>query len=179
MKVIGAVRNLRSEMNIPPAKKVEVILHCRKEKTRKLLEENRVYVESLARTAALTIEPGGEKPKGSATAIVEAVEVFLPLRGIIDLEDEEKRIQKELAKIGEDLSRTHLKLHNRDFLERAKAEAVEKEREKVQSSGGTRRTSSKRAWRGSKGGGKKGKFPYRETAKESRGPENTDQPRMR
>jgi valyl-tRNA synthetase len=131
MGVIGAVRNLRSELNIPPAKKVEVILHAGQEKTRRLLEKSRVYVESLARTAALTIQPGGEKPKGSATAIVEAVEVYLPLRGIIDLEDEEKRIQKELAKIGEDLSRTHLKLHNQDFLERAKSEAVEKEKEKV------------------------------------------------
>jgi valyl-tRNA synthetase len=131
MGVIGAVRNLRSELNIPPAKKVEMILHSGQEKARKLLEESRVYIESLARTSALTIEPGGEKPKGSATAIVEAVEVFLPLRGIIDLEGEEKRLQKELAKIGEDLGRTHLKLHNRDFLEKAKAEAVEKEREKV------------------------------------------------
>jgi valyl-tRNA synthetase len=131
MRVIGAVRNLRSELNIPPAKKVEVILHAGEENARSLLEESRVYIESLARTAALKVLPGGEKPKGSATGIVEAVEVFLPLKGIIDLEDEEKRIRKELGKIGEDLGRTNLKLHNRDFLERAKAEAVEKEREKV------------------------------------------------
>jgi len=131
MNVIGAVRNLRSELNIPPAKKVELILHAGEERIRNLVEGNRLYIENLARTAALAVLPGGEKPKGSATAIVEAVEVFLPLKGIIDLEEEEKRIQRELKKIGEDLSRTNLKLHNRDFLERAKAEAVAKEKEKV------------------------------------------------
>jgi valyl-tRNA synthetase len=133
MNVIGAVRNLRSELNIPPAKKVELILHAGEERIRNLVEGNRLYIENLARTAALAVLPGGEKPKGSATAIVEAVEVFLPLKGIIDLEEEEKRIQRELKKIGEDLSRTNLKLHNRDFLERAKAEAVAKEKEKVKS----------------------------------------------
>jgi len=120
-------------LNIPPAKKVELILHAGEERIRNLVEGNRLYIENLARTAALAVLPGGEKPKGSATAIVEAVEVFLPLKGIIDLEEEEKRIQRELKKIGEDLSRTNLKLHNRDFLERAKAEAVAKEKEKVKS----------------------------------------------
>ncbi len=59
------------------------------------------------------------------------VELFLPLKGILNLEDEERRIQKELTKIVEDLSRTDLKLHNRDFLEKARPEAVEKEKEKV------------------------------------------------
>ena len=98
MSVIGAVRNLRSELNIPPAKKVEVILHSGQEKIRNLLEESRVYIESLARTAALTIQPGGEKPKGSATAIVEAVEVFLPLRGIIDLKTKRSASEKSCGK---------------------------------------------------------------------------------
>jgi valyl-tRNA synthetase len=62
---------------------------------------------------------------------VDEVEVFLPLKGLINLDDEEKRVQKELAKVSEDLSRTQGKLQNQDFVSRAKPEAVEKEREKA------------------------------------------------
>jgi valyl-tRNA synthetase len=131
MNVIGAVRNLRSELNVPPGKKVDVVLQSGRERARSLLGENRIYLESLARTGTVTIQPDGEKPKGAATAIEGDVEVFLPLKGVINFEDEEKRIQKELTKINEELSRTHRKLHNQDFLQKAKPEAVEKEKEKV------------------------------------------------
>ena len=131
MSVIGAVRNLRSELNVPPAKKVDVVLQSGREEARRILNENRIYVENLARTGTITFQPDGEKPKGSATAIVGDVEVFLPLKGVVNFDEEEKRIQKELTKINEELGRIHRKLHNQDFLEKAKPEAVEKEREKV------------------------------------------------
>jgi valyl-tRNA synthetase len=131
MSVIGAVRNLRSELNVPPAKKVDVVLLSGREEARRILNENRIYVANLARTGTITFQPDGEKPRGSATAIVGDVEVFLPLKGVVNFDDEEKRIQKELSKINEELSRIHRKLHNQDFLEKAKPEAVEKEREKV------------------------------------------------
>jgi valyl-tRNA synthetase len=131
MGVIGAVRNLRSEMNVPAGRKVDVVLHSPNAGARQLLDENRIYVESLARTGTITLQEKGEKPKGAATAIVGDVEVFLPLKGILNLEDEEKRIQKELTKVLEELARTDLKLHNRDFLQKARPEAVEKEKEKV------------------------------------------------
>jgi valyl-tRNA synthetase len=131
MKVIGAVRNLRSELNVPPARKVEVVLQSGREGARRILDENRIYVESLARTGTITIQPDGEKSKGSATAIVGDVEVFLPLKGVVNFDEEEKRIQKELTKINEELNRAHRKLQNQDFLQKAKPEAVEKEKEKV------------------------------------------------
>jgi valyl-tRNA synthetase len=131
MKVIGAIRNLRSEMEIPPGKKVEAILHCPKKETLLTLEENRRYVENLCRTENLDLQSGGQRPKASATAIVDEVEVYLPLKGLIDLDEEEKRVQKELAKVLEDLSRTQRKLQNQDFVSRAKPEAVEKEKEKA------------------------------------------------
>jgi valyl-tRNA synthetase len=131
MKVIGAIRNLRSEMEIPPGKKVEAILHCPKKETLLTLEENRRYVENLCRTENLDLQSGGQRPKASATAIVDEVEVYLPLKGLINLDEEEKRVQKELAKVLEDLSRTQRKLQNQDFVSRAKPEAVEKEKEKA------------------------------------------------
>ena len=134
-KVIGAIRNLRSEMEIPPGKKVEVILHSPNEESLKLLEGNRLYVENLAKAERITLQSRAEKPKASATAVVGEVEVFLPLKGLINLDDEEKRLQKERSKISEDLARTHRKLQNQEFLERARPEAVEKEREKAKALG--------------------------------------------
>jgi valyl-tRNA synthetase len=104
MLVIGAIRNLRSEMGIPPGKKAEVILYSPKKETLRFLEENRMYVENLARTEKPGFQSGGQRPKGSATAIVEEVEVFLPLKGWINLEEEEKRLQRELDRVFEDLS---------------------------------------------------------------------------
>ena len=131
MQVIGAIRNLRSEMGIPPGKKAEVILYSPKKETLRFLEENRMYVENLARTEKLGFQSGGQRPKGSATAIVEEVEVFLPLKGWINLNEEEKRLQRELDRVFEDLSRTQRKLQNQDFVSRARPEAVEKEKEKA------------------------------------------------
>jgi valyl-tRNA synthetase len=131
MQVIGAIRNLRSEMGIPPGKKAEVILYSPKKETLRFLEENRRYVENLARTEKLGFQSGGQRPKGSATAIVEEVEVFLPLKGWINLDEEEKRLQKELDRVFEDLSRAQRKLQNQDFVSRARPEAVEKEKEKA------------------------------------------------
>ncbi|HXZ36902.1 MAG TPA: valine--tRNA ligase [Thermodesulfobacteriota bacterium] len=131
MKVIGAIRNLRSEMEIAPGKKVEAILYFPKKEPLHFLEENRSYLENLGRTEKLGLQSGGQRPKASATAIVDEVEVFLPLKGLINLDEEEKRVQKELAKVFEDLSRARGKLQNQDFLSRARPEAVEKEKEKA------------------------------------------------
>jgi valyl-tRNA synthetase len=131
MGVIGAIRNLRSELNVPPAKQVEVALQSKNREALNTLECNRVYVESLARAGKIAIQAEGEKPKASATSVAGEVEVFLPLKGLINLDDEEKRIQKEISKIAEELKRINLKLHNEEFLHKARPEAVEKEREKA------------------------------------------------
>jgi len=133
MRVIGAIRNLRSEMNIPPGQKVEVIFVSPREEPLRLLDQCRLYVESLARTDKITFSSRGEKPKASATAVVGEVEVFLPLKGLLNLEDEEKRLQREVSRISAELTRTRQKLQNPDFLGRARPEAVEKEKEKARS----------------------------------------------
>jgi valyl-tRNA synthetase len=131
MGVIGAIRNLRSEMNVPPSKQVEAVLHSKNPEALKAVEQNRIYVASLVRAEKMTFQTDGQKPKASATAVAGEVEIYVPLKGLINLEDEEKRIQKEIAKIAEEFSRINLKLHNEEFLRKARAEAVEKEKEKA------------------------------------------------
>ena len=131
MDVIGAIRNLRSELNVPPSKQVEAVLHSQNPEALKTVEQNRIYVASLARAEKMIFQSGGQKPKASATAVAGTVEIYVPLRGLINLDDEEKRIQKEIAKIAEELSRINLKLQNEEFLRKARVEAVDKEKEKA------------------------------------------------
>ncbi|MBU1205516.1 MAG: valine--tRNA ligase [Proteobacteria bacterium] len=131
MGVIGAIRNLRSELNVPLSKTVEVILYSEKGDALHPLKMNRVYIESLVHTEKISLQSAGEKPKTAATAIVGDIEVFLPLKGLINLDDEERRIIKEISKVEEEMTRTNLKLHNEEFLRKARLEAVEKEKEKA------------------------------------------------
>jgi valyl-tRNA synthetase len=131
MTVIGAIRNLRSELNVPPAKAVEVILQSSNPEALEILKQNRLYVEILSRTGEIFFQSDGEKPKASATSVVGDVELFLPLKGLVNLDDELVRIRKEISKLEDELSRTHRKLHNEDFLHKARPEAVEKERERA------------------------------------------------
>jgi valyl-tRNA synthetase len=131
MGVIGAIRNLRSELNVPPSKQVEAVLHSQNPEALKTVEQNRIYVASLARAEKMIFQTGGQKPKASATAVAGDLEIYLPLKGLINLDDEEKRIQKEIAKIAGELSRINLKLQNEEFLRKARVEAVDKEKEKA------------------------------------------------
>ena len=80
-------------------KKVEVTLFCPRRETLGALQETQAYVVNLARVEKITFQSEGDKPKGSATSVVGEVEVFLPLKGLISLDEEEKRLQKEISKI--------------------------------------------------------------------------------
>jgi valyl-tRNA synthetase len=133
MGVIGGIRNLRSELNVPPVKEVEVVLYSRNEPALTEMQRHERYVRTLARAGEIAYRSDGGKPKASATAVVGEIEVFLPLKDLINLEEEERRIEKEISKIGSEMSRVTLKLQNEDFLTKARPEAVEKEKEKSRS----------------------------------------------
>ncbi len=130
MSVVGGIRNLRSELNVPPVKEVEVVLYSSNEPALKGIQRHELYVKTLARAGEVAYRSDGGKPKASATAVVGDIEIFLPLKDLIDLDEEERRIQKEMSKTGSELARVTLKLQNADFLAKARSEAVEKEKEK-------------------------------------------------
>jgi valyl-tRNA synthetase len=125
----AAVRNLRSEMNIPPGKPIPVVIRASGDDA-EVLREMTAALCALARIESLTIDPEYKKPRHAASAVVGGMEIFVLLEGVIDLDAERKRLQKELTKVEGLLERSRKKLANQDFLERAKPEVVEKEREK-------------------------------------------------
>ena len=131
MGVITAIRNIRGEMNVPPSLKVETIMMAEEQETREILEEHSDYVLSQARAASLSVAPPGEKPKGVAAAVSGGVEVLVVLKGLIDLDEEVRRLEKELAKADKEISGANKKLSNEGFIKKAPADVVAKQRDKL------------------------------------------------
>jgi len=127
---IVAVRTMRAELNIAPAKKLRCMLRPADAAQHVLLEQNRHMFETLARLEKLDIRQQLAIPKASASSVVQGCEVVMPLAGAVDLASELARLDKELARIGKDLAAVQMKLANQSFVERAPAVVVERERER-------------------------------------------------
>jgi valyl-tRNA synthetase len=130
VRLIGLVRSVRTEMNVPPSALAPVLLRDASGETMARAEGWLDAIRRLARASevrALT----GPMPEGSAQAVLDEATVVLPLAGLIDLAAERKRLtgarDKALAE-GEKVSR---KLANPDFVSRAKEEVVAENRERL------------------------------------------------
>ncbi|MCC6964417.1 MAG: valine--tRNA ligase [candidate division Zixibacteria bacterium] len=129
-RVVNAVRNIRATMNIPPSKRAEVHLRISDPELTKILDDNRNYILNLGRIENLIIGADLKKPPLSASAVIPGVEIYVPLAGLIDIETERKRLQKELENVTGLLEKTRLKLANRDFVEQAPKPVVEQQQAK-------------------------------------------------
>lgn len=130
-EVTRAVRNLRSEMNCPPSKGVKVIL-CGPEMKLGFLRSQEPYLRALARAGTVEYLTKGERPKGAATAVVQDTEIYMPLGDMINLQEEQARLSKEVGKVEEELARVQKKLGNHDFLSKAREEVIQREKEKAE-----------------------------------------------
>ena len=132
MAVIVAIRNIRGEMNVSPALKVEVVCLCEHGSEPELLKEHERTITDLGKVSRLTVARAGEinKPKYAAGTVVRDVEVFVILKDVLDFESESNRLQKELGKLEKEFGLTYRKLSNDDFLQKAPHEVIEKERDK-------------------------------------------------
>jgi valyl-tRNA synthetase len=133
MGVIGSVRNIRAEMNLPPARQLPVIVFPSSDHERVLLETNSDMVSALGRIESIKLEAtdtDAEPPRMSATALVKDMRVFVPLEGIVDPDAEVARLEKELAKVEKEFGAVEKKLSNENFVTKAKPEAVQKQRDK-------------------------------------------------
>jgi len=129
--LIMGVRRIRSEMNIPPARTLDVLVQHGNEQESAWLEANRLYLATFGKLGNITLLGGTDEVPESATALAGSMSVFIPLAGLIDKQAEQQRLEKELAKLAKDLARGEAKLENPKFVDRAPAEVVEKERRRV------------------------------------------------
>jgi valyl-tRNA synthetase len=126
---ISAIRNMRAEMNVPPGTEVPVVVRADGEPAG-ILTRGEPYLRSLARVGSIRIEAGAEKPPRSASAVVEGMEIYLPLEGLIDLDAERQRLEKKRAELEKSLAGVDRKLSNANFVSRAPAEVVEQEKQR-------------------------------------------------
>ncbi|HBS58820.1 MAG TPA: valine--tRNA ligase [Firmicutes bacterium] len=130
-EVIKTIRNMRAEMEVPIGKKTEAVLQVANNELLALLNGNAGYLHQLAGVLPLTIQMVAEpKPEQAATAVAGGVEIYLPLKGLIDIDKEVARLEKELANLDKEVARLAGKLNNPGFLAKAPAEVVATEREK-------------------------------------------------
>lgn len=130
MEVTRAIRHIRSEMNVPPGRKAEVFISVPDEMIREIIEKEIDYIRELANAEVKVFPSLPEVPDHSAHALARGAEIFVPLKGLIDVEKETMRLEKELAAIDKDLARVRGKLANTGFLSKAPADVVEKEKAK-------------------------------------------------
>jgi valyl-tRNA synthetase len=126
--LITAIRSIRSEMSIPPATQLPLVLAGASDETRARAGRWAEFIRRLARVSDIAF--ADTPPRGAVQIIVRGEVAALPLQGIIDLGAERARLTKEIAKCDADIARVDQKLGNADFLKRAPEEIVEGEREK-------------------------------------------------
>ena len=129
-ELIRSVRNIRSEVNTPLSKPITLMIKINDPKTGQFLTENTSYIERFCNPEELTISSEIVAPDLAMSAVLTGAEIFLPLAGLINIEEEIKRLEKELAKWTDEVKRVQGKLGNERFVANAPEEVVEAERAK-------------------------------------------------
>lgn len=131
MEVIKTIRNMRAEMNVPIGKKTEAILQVANAELNVIFSQNVAFLQQLASVMPVTIESvSPAKPDQAAAAVAGGVEIYLPLRGLIDIDKEVARLEKELTNLNKEVERLVGKLNNSGFIAKAPAQVIEVERGK-------------------------------------------------
>jgi valyl-tRNA synthetase len=135
MDAITGIRNIRGEMNIPPSKKVNILIDIADKDEADLLTSNLSHIKTLGKVEEASIVSGAPKPEASATAVFGNNLIYVLLKGILDFQEERKRLRKQIKKIEKDIEVSNRKLSNTGFLEKAPAAIVTEVKEKVETLG--------------------------------------------
>lgn len=130
MSGIRSIRNVRSEMNVPPSKKAKVII-VPNDGSKEAFELGKNYFMTLA--SASTVEIIGEKsqiPEDAVSIVNDGGEIFIPLAELVDFEKEIERLSKEKGNIEKEIKRVNGKLSNQGFLSKAPQSLVDEEKSK-------------------------------------------------
>ena len=128
--IIVAIRNIRGEMDISPAKAIPVLLRHGSAEDQQRLEAYRPYLQKLTKLETVDWLAEDQEPPASATGLHGKIEILVPLAGLIDVEAERSRLEKEINKYEGLLKQVNGKLGNAKFVENAPEEVVRKEKDK-------------------------------------------------
>ncbi|MDP8253533.1 MAG: valine--tRNA ligase [Candidatus Kaelpia aquatica] len=132
--VIQCIRNIRSELNVPPSKKTTLVLAGGRERLLADFKKHSDYLTPLAQVSNLEIfNQDIDRPAHSAFGTAGGLNIYVLLEGVIDLEKEKKRLEKREEGLEIELNQVQKKLENKDFLNRANPEVVLKTKQKEES----------------------------------------------
>ncbi|WP_119165679.1 valine--tRNA ligase [Algihabitans albus] len=129
IRLIGEVRAVRSEMNVPAGAKVDLLVKDANATTQARLARYADLLERLARASGVELALG-DLPKGAVQIVIDEAVVALPLAEVVDLQAERARLAKEIDKVSGELGKIERKLGNPQFLQKAPAEVVEEQKQR-------------------------------------------------
>ena len=125
-EVIGAIRNIRAENNVSPAKKISIIIDTEDSGEKDIVLNNPKILDKLANVEKIEILT--ELPKMSGFRVVGNSKIYVSLEGLIDIEKEVEKLNKEIEKVQKELDRTLNKLSNEQFVSKAPQAVIDKEK---------------------------------------------------
>ena len=129
-EVVYRIRNVRGEMNVPPDKRAPVVFKTASESVASIIRREEVHIKALARVESITIDAAYAPATTDASAVMTDLEIFIPLKNLIDFDKERARIDKEIERMRGDLGRVEQKLNNESFIGKAPADVIEREKAK-------------------------------------------------
>ncbi|MDP4095671.1 valine--tRNA ligase [Paenibacillus sp. P96] len=130
MDAIRAVRNIRAEVNVPMSKKIELLIKAGDQTYLDILTRNSDYVRRFCNTSEFEVGLSTPVPEKAMAAVITGAELFLPLAGLLDIDQEITRLEKELQYLNSEVQRVEKKLANEGFVAKAPAKVIEEERAK-------------------------------------------------
>ena len=129
-RMISSIRNIRAEFNLSPNDNIDLLINAKNTELVNALKKNEWIFHKLQSIDSFDVSVDMQKPETSASAVIEGTELFVPLEGLIDLEKERKRIQKEIDRLEGFLQQINGKLNNDGFVNNAPEDVVQRERDK-------------------------------------------------
>lgn len=129
---VSGIRSIRGELNILPSVLVDVYIKPMSDECLRILSSVKQFIMKLAKVGTLKIEKQAVRAKGSAISVKRDFEIYIPVEGLIDIEQERRRLIKELQKAEEDIRFLNKKLSNEDFIKNAPQDIVKKDRERYE-----------------------------------------------
>ena len=129
IEIIRSVRNIRAEMDVPPKRQIELLIRPDSD-AEETIQKHESAIKKLCGVDQLTIDPKLERPQKSMADVVTGAEIFLPLAGMVDVQQTIARLKTELKKLNSEVERVEKKLSNPGFVSKAPAHVVENEKKK-------------------------------------------------
>ena len=130
-EIVSAIRNIRGEQNIPPGKPIPIIFHLGSDNDRSRYQQFLPMLDALLKPSSIGWHESTESPPPSAVQVIDDLQILVPLAGLIDKAQELERLDKELTKVAQEITRIQTKLGNEQFVANAPIQVVDKEREKL------------------------------------------------